>query len=97
MITAWNLCPAVALNTLFFIIGAEPIDLKRTTTIQTESAVRPMGKITQKSLMNPGPSLGIGLTSATRLAFRRILLLVFLQSQHCGSIIQDFFYGFNSV
>lgn len=31
--TDWNLFPAVTLNTLFFIIGAEPIDLKRTTTV----------------------------------------------------------------
>lgn len=30
--TDWNLFPAVTLNTLFFIIGAEPIDLNRTTT-----------------------------------------------------------------
>lgn len=30
--TAWNLFPAVILNTLTFIMGAEPIDLKRTTT-----------------------------------------------------------------
>ena len=55
MITAWNLCPAVALNTLFFMIGAEPIDLKRTTTINAESMIRPMAKITQESLMDPDP------------------------------------------
>lgn len=30
--TDWNLFPAVTLNTLFFMIGAEPIDLNRTTT-----------------------------------------------------------------
>lgn len=95
MITAWNLCPAVALNTLFFMIGAEPIDLKRTTTIQAESVSD--GENNSEIIDEPGPSLGIGLTSATRLAFRRILLLVFLQSQHCGSIIQYVFYGFNSV
>ena len=30
--TAWNLFEAVILNTLTFMIGADPIDLKRTTT-----------------------------------------------------------------
>lgn len=30
--TDWNLFPAVTLNTLFFIIGADPMDLNRTTT-----------------------------------------------------------------
>jgi len=37
--TAWNRLPAVTLKTLFFMIGAEPMDLKRTTT-ETEISVR---------------------------------------------------------
>jgi hypothetical protein len=31
--TCWNLLPAVILNTLVFMIGAEPMDLKRTITV----------------------------------------------------------------
>ena len=37
--TAWNRLPAVTLKTLFFMIGAEPIDLNRTTTVGYEGVV----------------------------------------------------------